>query len=305
MPLTQSPARVSFKTVCLNRVRDVLRLPVAEKLVARATAGRPFNSLIGKLVPNHYQYPKPAYREVVRHGIRFRLDIADLVDWAVYFDFNEKSLETLFRLAEPGFTVFDVGANIGNTVLRMAQNVGETGRVIGFEPDPVTYENCRRNVGLNSFRNVTLEQLALGAEKGTLSLQRVAPRNPGMNRLSRDLAPPGSVQIQVVRLDDYVVEKAIERLDLIKIDVEGFEGYVLLGAREALRKFRPVLFMEFSDGHLRAAGHEPRWIIETLATLGYRVYHAEHGQELSAEDDFRGCHFDVICRPGQKFSAIH
>jgi len=74
----------------------------------------------------------------------------------------------LFDLAKPGDVVIDVGANIGSTLICLAQKVDPAARVYGFEPDLNSFANCTKNISLNSFKNISLAQLALSTERTTL-----------------------------------------------------------------------------------------------------------------------------------------
>jgi FkbM family methyltransferase len=290
----------SAKTKLLNLGRTVFMFPPLEQALARVTRGSTVESPLGKLPANYYQYPKPSLRSVVRDGIAFELDIADLVDWAIYFGYRQQAKDRLFALARPGDTVIDAGTNIGEMLLRFAKIVTPSGHVYGFEPDPANHGKCRRNLSLNSFDNLTLEQLALGREEGTLNLVCVDDRNPGMNRIvgAQAPAPAGrSARVRALSLDKYVSEKEIGRIDLIKIDVEGFEMSVLEGARATLERFRPRLFIEVCDEFLKANGGGARALVTWLLTLPYSITHASTGAPIDASTDLTGCATDIICLP--------
>lgn len=285
----------STRTKILNLVRTVFMLPPLERALARMTRGRPVESLIGKLPANCYQYSKPAWRSVVRAGISYELDIADLVDWAVYFGYSQGSKQRLFSMAHPGDTVIDVGSNIGEMLLTFAKTVTPTGQVFGFEPDPANHAKCRRNISLNSCTHVTLESLALGRGKATLNLVCVDERNRGMNRIVQN--EDSGTRVRVLPLDQYVTEKRLERIDLIKIDVEGFEMCVLEGARQSLERFRPRLFIEVCDEFLRGNGTSAAQLIKWVLQLPYSITNAASGAPIDASTDLTGCAIDIICLP--------
>lgn len=290
-----APREFSARTSFLNKLRSVLRAPGIEPVLLKFVSGASAEARVAKLLPNHYQYPKPSLRSVNRNGIQFSLDISDLIDWAVYFNLYEKSQETLFQMVKPGNIVIDVGANIGSTALRFAQKVGQSGKVYGFEPDPANFAKCQKNISLNSFGNILLEPLALGAEEANLTLFRVSPRNPGMNKIMDQPPDESAVKVRSVKLDTYLGESGIKRVDLIKIDVEGFELRVLEGAKDTIQMYHPALFVEVSDSPLRAGGASASELIRKLHSWGYAMVRADNGQEVLPEQDFHGCHFDVVC----------
>src|SRR5262249_18542532 len=127
------------------------------------------------------------------------------------------------RVLRPGDTVVDVGANVGTLTLTAAALVGPEGRVWAIEPHPRPLRYLCANVALNGFANVRTVHAAAGESDGLLRL--TDSRLDDQNRVSAD--GPG-VSVPVRRLDDVVPEGPVR---LLKIDVEGFELFVLRGAR--------------------------------------------------------------------------
>jgi FkbM family methyltransferase len=139
----------------------------------------------------------------------------------------------VWRLCKPGSVVADVGANIGHYMMLFARHVGPNGLVLSFEPDPENLIELRRNVESHSLCNVEVHAVAVGAADVDVNLQ------PGLNaRVTLDGSGP--VVVAQRRLDSVVGG----RLDLLKVDVEGYEGHVLAGATRVLRALRPRLFVE-------------------------------------------------------------
>ena len=124
-------------------------------------------------------------------------------------------------------TIIDVGANKGNTALRFLRFFPDA-TVHAFEPVPVTCEVLRRRAGFR--QRICVQQKALGNQSGMLSIQLHADseRNSLLNAC--DGAAVGSAQITVTTLDRYAAEQALQKIDLLKIDTEGYELQVLEGA---------------------------------------------------------------------------
>ena len=288
----------SLKTKFLDLLRAPLRMGPAERAWVTATAGRPYRGLRAKLTPNHYSFPAPAPRTISRYGFRFDVDISDLVGWYVYFGFRDPSHDLFVAECRPGDVVLDVGANIGITALRASAAVGSVGRVYAFEPDPINCRQFSRHVSLNGVTNVEIIELGLSDLPGSAQLEVVNAGNRGMNRIER--TPSESANGALVRLttvDDFVTGRSLERLNVIKADVEGFEGAVLRGAARTLSRFRPTLFLEFDDQMLEYQGDTASGLLALLHDLGYQVYRADTGDLLSPGHAPRKVHFDVICRP--------
>jgi FkbM family methyltransferase len=172
-------------------------------------------------------------------------------------------------LLRPGMHAVDVGANIGYYLLLLAQAVGPDGTVSCFEPDPENLLELERNVQLNGFTNIRIHPAAVGAEDTTVKLRG------GINSA---ITPEGEIEAPLVRLD----LTAARPIDFMKIDVEGYEGHVLAGARRILDEDRPNLFLEIHPGLLAP----PYTVDELLGRLG-SLYERIELHEITPENSFR------------------
>jgi len=165
----------------------------------------------------------------------------------------------LHRLLRPGMRVADVGANIGYYALLFARAVGPEGAVLCYEPEPDNLVELERTLSWNGLANVRVLPVAVGDSDGEAFLAR------GVNgRVSANGGPPppGAVTVPLRRLDTLLPEG----VDLLKVDVEGYEGRVLDGAERLLREHRPVLVVELHPATM-VAPHSIDGIVETLAPL--------------------------------------
>jgi FkbM family methyltransferase len=137
------------------------------------------------------------------------------------------------ELVNSGDHVIDVGANIGYYAIMFASLVGREGSVLCIEPEPDNLIELKRNVTGNKLTNVEILGAAAGEKVGRVSFSR------GINgRVASELN--GHLDVDMVLLDSLVYDK----IDLIKIDVEGYEGQVLAGAQRILADLHPNLFVE-------------------------------------------------------------
>ena len=247
------------------------------------------------LRPYADEYPKPSLRRARRHGIEFALDPSDFVQWLTYMGAENDQRERLLGLAQRGMTVIDVGANIGDTLLSIGQRVGPQGKVIGFEANPETLKKCQANIALNAMTQVGVEGVALGAAAGVLGFGRAASGNSGADRFMP--GGGGAITVPLITLDSYVSEAVLDHIDLIKIDVEGFEMNVLRGADATLAKFRPVLFLELCDANLREQGSSAVELLAWLEARGYAIEDVLEGRAVTAADPGNIIFTDIICRP--------
>jgi len=194
------------------------------------------------------------------------------------------------RFLKPGMIVLDIGAHHGFYTLLISRKVGESGSVIAFEPSPRERARLMRHLRLNSCKNVRVEALALGQTEGHAELHVVQGRESGCNSLrppqvSRhgrlETAETKAVPVEVARLDDYIQQHDLARVDFVKMDVEGAELAVLKGATEFLgRQPRPVIFCEVQDMRTRAWGYPAREIVDFLRQRGFRWYFPSAGGDL-------------------------
>ncbi len=294
---------ISRKTRVLNLFRHLLRLRPLEAGLQKRVRGRSALSLWGRMVPPNYLYARGSWRFATRQGSRLRLDISDVVDHGVFFAMHEEGAQALLDLALPGMVVLDIGTNIGTTLLQLARRVGSEGRVQGFEPDPANFGKATRNLQLNAWAShARVANIGLGSQGGRMKMFQVSPKNRGMNRILPwdQAAAQGfpAVEVAVRVLDEFLAEAAIAKVDLVKIDVEGFELNVLRGAGHLLRELRPVLFIELDDLNLRDQNASASELVALLMGYGYAVRRADSGAQVSPGDDFEKCHFDIIARPG-------
>ena len=175
---------------------------------------------------------------------------------------------------QPGTTVVEAGANIGIYTLQLSRLVGPEGRVIAFEPDPHLFACLSGNIRRAEVRNVELHPCALGSAPGTISLAWDGV-NSGDTHLTRQVKT-GATQVQLARLDDVLAGR---RIDFFKLDVQGWELEVLLGAT-ALLAANPQLrlFVEYWPEGLRRAGTSPADLVA--------FFHA-HGWQLASPRDLQ------------------
>ena len=163
------------------------------------------------------------------------------------------------RVPEDG-VVADVGANIGVLTVLLA-DVASRGRVVAFEPAPENLDYLHRNVARAT--NVEVVAAAVGASDGELRFD-VNPDYPAGAHVAED----GALRVPCRSLDSWVAERGLDRLDALKIDVEGAEPDVLSGAAETIRRFTPVIVLECNAGSLRRiAGASFSQLLDQLRSL--------------------------------------
>jgi FkbM family methyltransferase len=243
----------------------------------------------------------------VRRGdFLFDLDLTDFVDQYVYLGAYEKQdYDELTHIMPVGGVFLDVGAHIGIYTLAMARAAGPSGSVHSFEPNPASFQRLSHHVLQNGLANVRLSQVAIGSTEGRAKLNAPTKENSGAasllstNMPARFEARP--IDVYVTSLDAYCKSHAFDRIDIIKIDCQGYEIQVLEGASDVLRTFRPRLLLEYDVDFLVAAGASGTQLCCMLKELGYKCFQMHRGRLAQfAPDDAPGTVVNIHAIPAEK-----
>jgi len=213
----------------------------------------------------------------IEPGVSFLLDPRDFVPLTILRtgEWQPEVWDSLSPSLSEGRVFLDVGAHIGYFSLKAAARVGKTGRVLAFEPNPETLRLLRDNVDASHARNVVVEPIACTDREQTLTLFAAPIENTGASSLARanaDVAigeTPRAFTVRGRPIDDVVRELNLTRVDVVKIDVEGAEGYVLRGAVDTLKRFHPKVIMEMDPDHLANMQTTVEDLVSIMKTAGY------------------------------------
>jgi FkbM family methyltransferase len=180
-----------------------------------------------------------------------------------------KELIFLHRFLKPEMTFFDIGANQGEYTLFAAKRVTR-GHVFSFEPLPAMQKVLASNIQLNGFKNVSVLAYGLSDTKGVLPIFEVKDRHEGLATFyPGERESDGKYFVDLNVLDDEFRDRALTRMDFIKIDIEGGELPALKGAQKLIRKFRPVVMVEINEATYRMAGYTPTAVLDFFSALDY------------------------------------
>jgi FkbM family methyltransferase len=201
----------------------------------------------------------------------------------------ELELEHLGKLIRPGDTVVDAGANCGLYTLAAAHFAGPNGRVLAFEPGRLILPVLEKNVALNRLKHVQIFPLAL-AESPRRGQLFSHPH--GASSFTLGHAPdeaPESVEIEVDTLDAVLARERLDRVDLIKMDVEGAEELILRGSEELFRRRRPTVLFEINPTAIANLRLKRDGVWAILAPLGYSFHQFDASGNLLPVE---------VCPPG-------
>ncbi|HZZ78258.1 MAG TPA: FkbM family methyltransferase, partial [Gemmataceae bacterium] len=186
-----------------------------------------------------------------------------------FWGYEGETTRVFFALAREATTVIDIGANTGLFAL-LAAKANLASRVWAFEPVPFIFDMLQANIRLNQAANLDAVQAAVADFVGesTFYITRTSTGIPtdssSCEGFRSDVEP---LQVPTLTLDEFVQQRQIERLDLLKIDAEAAEGKVLRGALRTIERDRPYLICEV----LENVDHG--YLQDTMQRFGYRFYH--------------------------------
>ncbi len=229
-------------------------------------------------------------------GLERALDFKTIADDPFWFrlelltgQHETETRSALERLAQPGMTALDIGAHIGYHTRLLSRRVGKEGAVIALEPHPGTFQTLRHNT--RDQPNVTARQLAAAetsgsaelhdylmmSASGSLHYDEALARQQQAQMGAGDVAPrqagdfqPQRFNVETVAIDDCLDQLGFERVDIVKMDIEGAELGALRGMRRTIANSPGLaLVMEYNPSALKAFGHEPVSALDEARRLGF------------------------------------
>lgn len=205
--------------------------------------------------------------------IKFLINKDDRILREIFLnDFYEKNTyKNLLRFLTPSSIIFDVGANVGAFTLLFGK-ICSKGHVYAFEPNPFCVSILKNHIDLNGLQNISVLDMGLSDRQESATL-----------KYSMDSLSVGSVyrildkfdlssEIDLITLDQFVKDNKINKIDLIKVDVEGGELRFLSGARESINHFKPVIIMECDWENSFSSGYDVSELFLFLKQLNYNAY---------------------------------
>jgi FkbM family methyltransferase len=175
---------------------------------------------------------------------------------------------------KPGMTIVDIGANIGYYALLEAKTVGNSGKVYAIEPEPANFDRLKKNIALNNYANIETYKIAVCDMSGKKTLyQSESPNLHSLLGANGTNAPKNSyistIDVQTTSLDEFLNGK--QPPDLIRMDVEGYEYYIIEGMKQTLNANRNLkIFMELHSATMKAAGLNMEVMMTTLSDTGFK-----------------------------------
>jgi FkbM family methyltransferase len=241
------------------------------------------------------------------HGHKIYLDSEDSLRLSINGVYEPFETDLLKKLIKPGSVVLDIGANIGYYTLLFAKLVGPEGRVYAFEPDPTNMELLKKNIAVNGYQNVIMEQKALSDHSGTIQLF-LNDGNKSDHRIFDSGDGRQAINIETISLDEYFSSLDVN-IDLIKIDIQGAEIIAFQGMRQTLAANTELqLISEFFPLAIHKFGRQPEEHLDILEEVGFTFFNIDEDNSKVTEiskksllenftEENRGC-ANILCKKG-------
>ena len=238
---------------------------------------------------------------VCRRGLRWSLDLKEGIDLAIYLGVYEpETIKALQSIVQPGDIVLDIGANIGAIALPLANFVGVSGQVIAFEPTAWAYAKLQKNLSLNSnlIGQIKTEQIMLlneGKEppSSIYSSWSLADEEDELTHPTHKGRLMTTDGVRGISLDRYFEEHPVQKIDLIKLDVDGYELDVIKGASKTLSRYQPKIILELAP-HVQEEKQQLEDLLFELKSANYRLEDLTNKKSIAMKRDV----IEKICPQG-------
>jgi FkbM family methyltransferase len=192
----------------------------------------------------------------------------------IYNGFEKEELSFVKEVLTDGDIFIDIGANVGLFSLIASDCIGATGSIVSFEPSPVTFNRLQENITLNAIENSDLRNIALSNQLGETNFYISDNGYDAWDSFapSQDNKLQKTISVAVSSLDKELEQVDKSRIKLVKIDVEGWEKYVIMGGENLFRNYAPVVMVEFTEENTFNAGYAIHEIYDLMVDYGY-VWH--------------------------------
>lgn len=191
---------------------------------------------------------------------------------------------TILPFVTPDMVILDIGANVGYYSLLFAQRTGPRGRVYAFEINPAVLDVLERNVSTSGLDNLETVRLAVSDEDGTVDFFVPKPGDEGEGSLRESTRYDAEqvMQVRATTIDHFLEEHAIDRVDLIKIDIEGGESAAFAGAHRLLSStHRPIIMFEALDSACANFGIDWLGVLDQVRGYGYVIHQVDGGNFIA------------------------
>ena len=224
----------------------------------------------------------------MKQGFELLIDLRSQMHASAYWRamYDTALVKKFISLFKEDWVVIDVGANIGYYTIPFALHIPEKGYVYAFEPQSENYKHLNLALKKNKCTHYQTFDLGLGATQETIG---ISTREDGITgnavilkeSLKVKLDYEETEKIEVIPFDQFVDQNDLKRCDFIKLDIEGYEIDFLKGARQSIKKFRPIIYGEFSNYYINLFNQDMKEVWQLCHELSYNIYAPINKRDLT------------------------
>ncbi len=234
-----------------------------------------------------------------RHGFKINANLEDWLGQYVYItgEYEPPTTQLIKRLLPKNGVFLDIGANVGYFSLLACSIVGKGGQVIAFEPIPIARKHLHNNIDLNNGFSIIIENKAVSNNNGLVEIYEGPDSHKGISSIRPISNAKQKINVETIRIDDYLSD--YDRLDIVKIDVEGAEALVIEGMKNTITKLRPHIILEATDEFLQSFDSSTTSLSKSIMELGYEMFIIRNDtlEQVSSFPDEWENQFNAYFRP--------
>lgn len=277
----------------MNKRREIVR-----KIIFIFALSETVKKIVGS-VNNSFKQILPLFGISINHQIFFAHTLDRVIALLLLkLGMLEKTEMNFFKnTIKEGWTVLDIGANIGYPSLLLSKLVGKKGKVIAFEPDKNNIQMLKKNIKANNSKNIIVVPMAVSDRTGVGTLY-ISDSHSGDHRIYYSDEKRRTQKIKTISLDDY--SKSKNKIDFIQMDVQGAEELVFTGMKRVLSENKKInILLEFWPEALRKIGSSPYDFLKMIKSLGFQLRYIDESSgkliKISIDECMEMCKgiFDV------------
>ena len=236
----------------------------------------------------------------LNEGLKINLYKDSVLSRLIYDGFEKEETDFMIKTLKGGDIFVDIGTNIGLFSLLASKIVGNEGKVICYEPAPSTFARLIENVKINNFNNIDTRNIGLSDKRDELTFYTSKNGYDAWNSFapSQDNKLESSIQVPVTTLDVELKDIDKLKIKLVKIDVEGWEKFVLFGGKDFFMNFNPIVIVEFTEENTFNAGYPVHDIYDIMQDFGYVWYRINKGELVKEIKKMRYPYVNLIAIKG-------
>ena len=231
----------------------------------------PFNFSVNQFVTNNFKFKLHA-----------RFVFSNFKNWG---NKHNDFFPIYLKLSEGSKCFFDVGAHIGIVSLAVSKSISNKGKIYAFEASKQNLDFLKYHIKSNNIKNIKVINKLVTSTVKKKSVLFESHESSGMNSVIsiNEKQITEKKNVQSITLDEFCKTKKIYP-DILKVDIEGSEIDMLIGAKGIIKKMKPLIFLSYHPFHIKKLGYDKSFIFDILKKLDYKIYDSKKKRPLTLKN---------------------